>query len=116
AALAVLNIAGVEGANRFNAVMTVAKLLPLLLLVAIGAFAIKTANLSWTGTPPAAATGRAAAVLIFAFLGLETALVPSGEVKDPARTIPRAIFIAMLVITLLYLAIQIVAQGLLGAS
>jgi len=42
--------------------------------------------------------------------------VPSGEVKDPSRTIPRAIFTAMLAITVLYLAIQLVAQGILGAS
>lgn len=116
AGLAALNIAGVKGANRFNAVMTAAKLVPLLLLIAVGVFAMKASNLSWTTAPAASATGRASAVLIFAFLGVETALVPSGEVKDPARTIPRAIFLAMLAVTLLYLAIQVVAQGVLGSS
>jgi amino acid transporter len=54
--------------------------------------------------------------LIFAFSGVESALGPSGEVKDPARTVPRAVFIAMLTITLLYIAIQLVAQGVLGAA
>ncbi|HEY5063106.1 MAG TPA: APC family permease, partial [Gemmatimonadaceae bacterium] len=49
-------------------------------------------------------------------LGVESALVPSGEVHDPARTIPRAIFVAMIAVTVLYLAIQVVTQGILGPS
>ena len=47
---------------------------------------------------------RASAVLIFAFLGVESALVPSGEVHDPSRTVPRAIFLAMIGATVLYLS------------
>ena len=53
-------------------------------------------------------------MLVFAFSGVETALVPSGEVKDPARTVPRALAIAMIGVTLLYLAVHLVAAGLLG--
>jgi amino acid transporter len=114
---ALLNIAGVKGASRFNSVMTIAKLLPLLLFVVVGVTAIKGDNLSLHNAPMAPSSmARASAVLIFAFLGLETALVPSGEVKDLARTVPRAIFLAMLAITVLYLTIQIVAQGILGPS
>ena len=55
-------------------------------------------------------------LLIFAFVGIEVALVPSGEVRDPRRTVPRAIYLALGVTTLLYLAIQAVAQGVLGAE
>jgi amino acid transporter len=42
--------------------------------------------------------------------------VPSGEVKDAARTVPRAIFLAMAGITVLYAGLQFVAQGVLGAE
>jgi basic amino acid/polyamine antiporter, APA family len=114
--LAALNIAGVKGANRFNAVMTVAKLLPLLLLIVLGLGAVRHENLVWTSTPAARDVARASTVLIFAFLGVESALVPSGEVHDSARTVPRAIFLAMLGITALYLLVQLVTQGVLGAS
>jgi basic amino acid/polyamine antiporter, APA family len=114
--LASLNIAGIRGASRFVSVMTVAKLLPLLLLLVVGAAAIKGANLVWTTSPAAGDVARASTVVIFAFLGVESALVPSGEVRDPSRTVPRAIFIAMIGVTVLYLAVQIVAQGILGAS
>jgi amino acid transporter len=109
-----LNISGVRTANRFNAAMTVAKLLPLALLLIVGAFAVRTENLHWTNTPGTGEVARASAVLIFAFLGVESALVPSGEVFDPARTVPQAILVAMVGITALYLAVQLVAQGILG--
>jgi basic amino acid/polyamine antiporter, APA family len=115
-ALAALNIAGVRGANRFNAVMTVAKLLPIILLIVAGLFALQPANLHWVATPTVPGVARASAVIIFAFLGVETALVPGAEVNDPARTVPRAIFIAMAVVTVVYLVVQVVAQGVLGPA
>ena len=115
-AFGALNIAGVRGAARFITVMTVAKLLPLLLLIVVGAMAVRGDALRWTSAPSTGDVARASAVLIFAFLGVESALVPSGEVRDPSRTVPRAIFIAMTAVTVLYLAVQIVAQGILGAG
>ena len=114
ALLAALNILGVRGANRFNAVMTVAKLLPLALLVIAGAFMVRPANLAWDHAPSVGAVGRASTILIFAFLGVEAALVPSGEVRDPARTVPRAVLGAIGAIALLYVAVQVVSQGILG--
>jgi amino acid transporter len=111
-----INVAGVRQGSAVNAVATVAKLLPLLLLVALGALAVRAENLAWTATPAAGDVARASAVLIFAFAGIESALVPSGEVKDVARTVPRAIFLAMVGITALYLAVHLVTQGVLGAS
>jgi amino acid transporter len=114
ALLSWVNIRGVREGTRLNSVATVAKLLPLLLLVVAGAFAVRAENLAWTGTPRAADVSRTSILLIFAFAGIESALVPSGEVKDNARTVPRAIAIAMVGITLLYLALHLVAQGVLG--
>jgi amino acid transporter len=54
--------------------------------------------------------------LLFAFVGVEVALVPSGEVKNPARTVPRAIFAALGITTFLYIMIQLVALGVLGSE
>jgi len=114
--LAAANVRGVRGVTRFNAAATVAKLLPLVLLIVAGLVTMRWSNLVWTAPPSAAAVSRASVLLVFAFLGVESALVPSGEVDDPARTVPRAIFGAMTVVALLYVAIQVVAQGLLGAA
>jgi amino acid transporter len=114
--LAAANVRGTRGVTRFNAVATIAKLLPLALLVVAGLLTMRWSNVVWTAPPSAAAVSRASVLLVFAFLGVESALVPSGEVEDPARNVPRAIFVAMTVVALLYVAIQLVAQGLLGAA
>jgi amino acid transporter len=64
--------------------------------------------------PSVSHVGQAMIVLIFAFVGIEVALMPSGEVDNPSRTVPRAILTALAITTLIYLAIQAVAQGVLG--
>lgn len=115
-ALALLNITGVRGANRFVELMTIAKLLPLVLLIAGGLTAVATRNLAVAHAPPASSIARASVISIFAFLGVESALVPGGEVKDPSRTVPRAIFLAMAIIVVVYLSVQVVAQGVLGPA
>lgn len=116
ALVSAINIRGVRQGTRLNAVATVFKLAPLLILLAAGVFAVRGENLTIVRQPGAGELARASIVLIFAFAGIESALVPSGEVRDTARTVPRAIFVAMLGITLLYVGLQIVAQGVLGAA
>ena len=111
-----VNIAGVRQGTRLNTIATVAKLLPLLLLIAAGAFAVRPEHLAWVEPVGAGTMARASILLIFAYSGVESALVPSGEIKDVRRTVPRAILVAMLSITGIYLALQIVAQGVLGAD
>jgi basic amino acid/polyamine antiporter, APA family len=117
AAVGWINVTGVKQGTRLNVVLTVAKLAPLLLLLAAGLFAARGSNLRWEhGVPSAGDLSRASVILIFAFAGVETALVPSGEVRDSARTVPRAVFLAMGIVTLLYIGLQVVAQGVLGSS
>jgi amino acid transporter len=115
-ALAVVNAIGVRRGARLNAIAAAVKLLPLLLLVVAGLFAIDGRNLVWSATPTVSGVSRASMFLLFAFAGIESALVPSGEVRNPARTVPRAIFVAMGTVTSIYLLIQVVAQGVLGQA
>src|SRR5438477_3280575 len=112
--LVLINIRGVrEGAGAVT-VITLAKLLPLLLFICVGIFFVHTPNLAWGGWPSSKSLGDAVILLIFAFVGIEVALIPSGEVKNPARTVPRSAFLALVVTTIIYLMIQLVAQGTLG--
>lgn len=113
---AAVNVRGVRQGARLIEVATVAKLLPLAVFVLFGAFMISPSNLAWPGMPTAANLGRMSILLVFAFSGVESALAPSGEVKDPSRTVPRAVGIAMIGITVLYVSVQLVAQGILGAT
>jgi basic amino acid/polyamine antiporter, APA family len=110
----VINLRGVALSVRLNSIATVAKLFPLVLIAAAGAFFVRADNLRIETMPAAADVARTSLLLIFAFAGIESALIPSGEVRDTERTVPRAIALAMLGVTALYIALQVVAQGILG--
>src|SRR6185312_12755503 len=111
----VINVRGVRGGARLVEWLAVVKLLPLFLFVIAGAV-VAHAALSPAAPQAGGDLGRTVVVLIFAFAGSESALVPSGEVRDPSRTVPRALGIAMLTVMLLYIAVQVVAQRVLGVS
>jgi amino acid transporter len=112
----VINLRGVTLGAQLNTLATIAKLVPLLLVAVGGTFFIDARNLQIQAMPAAVDVARTSLLLIFAFAGIEVALVPSGEVKETARTVPRAIALAMISITLLYIALQTVAQGVLGGG
>ena len=109
-----VNLRGVALGVRLNSIATIAKLFPLVLVAVGGAFFIDAGHLRIAAIPAAGDVARTSLLLIFAFAGIESALVPSGEVREPSRTVPRAIAIAMLAITALYITLQVVAQGVLG--
>ena len=113
---ALVNVRGVALGARLNTVATVAKLVPLVLIALGGLVAVRAEHLAIATWPAAGDVARTSLLLIFAFAGVETALVPSGEVKDTARTVPRAIALAMAGITLLYVALQVSSQGILGPA
>jgi basic amino acid/polyamine antiporter, APA family len=113
---AALNVLGVANATRFNVVMTVAKLLPLAAVIVVGLASLNADRLAIAESPKAGDLARGSILLMFAFLGIESALVPSGEVKDPSRTVPRAIAIAMIGVVIVYMAVQLVAQATLGPA
>lgn len=115
-AIALINVRGVLQATRLASAITVLKLVPLLVFLVVGATAVHGGNFAQTVQPDTAGLGRALILALFAFTGMEISLSASGEVADPARTIPRALLIAMVSVTLLYIAIQLVAQGLLGPA
>ena len=115
ATLAWTNVRGVAKGARLVEINTVAKLLPLLVLTAAGLLWVKPEHLAIEWASPDR-IGTASIALIFAFAGIEVALVPSGEVRDPARTVPRAVFLALGLTTLLYLLLQLVAYAVLGPA
>jgi basic amino acid/polyamine antiporter, APA family len=115
-AIALVNVAGVSSSAKLINAATAIKLIPLAVFVLAGIGAVHRANFTSSLHPSPAGFGRAIILALFAFTGMETPLSASGEVIQPARTIPRAILIAMSSLTLVYVAIQVVAQGILGDS
>jgi basic amino acid/polyamine antiporter, APA family len=113
-ALVSINMRGVRNGARVLEAITLVKLVPLVLFVCIGAFFIEPSNLAWTNVPDVSTVLGSAGIMIFAFSGIEGATVPSGEVKNISRTVPLAILLALGGVTVLYLAIQFVALGIMG--
>ncbi|MES1223513.1 MAG: APC family permease, partial [Bacteroidota bacterium] len=85
---AFINIKGVKQGMVVVKTITLMKALPLLLLVIVGLFKLNTSNLKWEGFPAFDKLGAASIILFFAFIGGETALNVSGEMKNPKRTAP----------------------------
>ncbi len=116
---AFVNLRAVREASWLISVVTAVKLVPLLLFVFVGGVVLATGGLP---APPVLAakpvSGLAEAVIlgVFAFSGMETPLSASGEVVDGHRNVPRALFGSMTLVLVLYVSIQLVAQGLLGAG
>jgi len=114
--LATVNVFGIKqgiGLVKFN---TMAKLIPLLLLVVFGWKDVNFINLQIESAPSLKQLGETSLILFFAFQGCETGLIVGGEVINPKRTIPRAILISILSVVILYALIQTVCQGVLGSA
>ena len=113
--LAAVNIRGARSGARLSLVLAVIKIASLVVLVIAGGFVVSGANLHWQNLPTAAGIGQTAVLVFFAFMGVEGGLNASGEVANPARTVPRAILLALTVVAFLYIGLQLVAQGMLGS-
>jgi amino acid transporter len=113
---AVLNARGVAVGINLVGITTLLKLAPLGLFLIAGVFAIQAKNFAGPVTTTPATIARALLFALYSLQGFEAALCVSGEVREPARTIPRAIFVALSAVTLLYAAIQLIAQGILGPA
>lgn len=114
AGLAYFNVRGVKKGMFLVKFNTIAKLTPLLFIALFGWIAFSPSNLAWTSTPSLLDLGDVSLILIFAFMGVETGLNVSGEVKNPKKTIPKGIMLSLLIIVSLYMLVQTSAQGILG--
>lgn len=112
--LATINVVGVKQGVGLIKLNTAAKLLPLILLIIVGFFYIDLDNLKWTAIPDYQQVGNASLILFFTYTGGPTGLMVGGEIKQPERTVPRAVIISMAFLIFFYIDIQTVAQGVLG--
>lgn len=112
--LAFINIRGIKQGIGLVKLNTILKVCPLLILVIFGLSYVSMDNLHIETLPSFDQLGESSLILFFAFLGCETGLIVGGEIKNPKRTIPRAIFISITSVVILYMLIQIICQGVLG--
>ncbi len=122
-----VNLLGVKSGGRVQVVTSLLKLVPLLLVMVLGAAAIvgePSAYLANLPTSPPVGlqpSMAAASIALYAMLGFESATVAAGRARDPERTIPRATLIGTLVVAIVYVAVVaismlLVPQATLAAS
>ena len=116
AALFALNAFGVRLGARMIVLLATLKLTPLFLLASLGLLFVDWQYVAWSGIGSWSAMGSAMVLVVFAYSGMETALVPTGEVRDPSRHVPRATLSAIAIVVLLYIGLQVVCQGTLGTA
>jgi amino acid transporter len=111
--LAVINLLGIRQAAIVSNVFTVGKLVPIILFVAAGLFFINPSSYALGPTPATGAFSQSVLLLVYAFTGFEMATIPGGEIRNPRKSLPRALLIALLVVATLYIMIQVVCVGTL---
>jgi amino acid transporter len=114
--IALINVLGAKQGIGFVKAIAIIKLLPLLGIIIFGFSKINTSNLQWEHLPSLKTFGDTALILFFAFAGFETSLGVSGEFKNPRRTVPLGILLGGIVVLIVYMLLQTVTQGILGAD
>ncbi|MGW1883782.1 amino acid permease [Streptomyces sp. NPDC001970] len=102
---------GAKESARVNTIMVMVKIVTLLLFIGIGFMGIKAGN--YAPLAPLGVTGisAAAATLFFSYIGFDAASTAGEEAKNPKKDLPRAIMLSLLVVTVLYCLVALVAVG-----
>ncbi len=114
-AVVFINLRGVKEAGIFAEITTYSKLIPFSAIALIGLFFIDTSNFTpfdRESTSLFSAGAALAPLTMFAFLGLESATVPAGDVRDAARTIPRSTVLGISIAALLYVLGTVSVMGI----
>ncbi len=111
--LAVINLLGIRQAAIVSNAFTIGKLVPIIIFIAAGLFFLNPQAYEFGPAPTTAAFSQSVLLLVYAFTGFEMATIPAGEVRDPQKSLPRALLIAILVVAILYIMIQVVCVGTL---
>jgi basic amino acid/polyamine antiporter, APA family len=114
-----VNALGVRQGGWVQGVTTALKLLPLLAIATVGLLFVQGGNFSpfnASGGSSFGAITAAAALTLWAFIGLESATVPAGDVEDPKRTIPRSTILGTLLTALVYILGTVAVMGVIPAA
>lgn len=116
--LAAINTRGARQGTVLSNVLTVAKILPLLMVILAGAALTIFHHAPWGASVPIPLQSwmKAMVLLIFAYGGFESALAPMSEARNPARDAVFALFAALVACTVIYVLVQWVVVGVLGPT
>ena len=114
--LTIMNIAGVKISKILNNLMTISKLVPLCVFIAVGLFFVNGSKFT-PFVPTHMADGafaNAAITMFFAYTGFEAIAVAAEDFKDPKKDLPRGIILTMIIVTIIYMLVVGISIGILG--
>lgn len=114
-----INSLGLKSSGRVQLVTTVLKLLPMFIIILLGWIYWSAANFipfNPSGKTSWEAIAITGTLTLYAFLGLESATIPSDKVKNPEKTIPRATLLGTIITTLVYILSTVVIMGMIPAT
>lgn len=114
--LALVNYRGVRAGAELGNLLTIAKLVPLGIVIAAGLIYMlgeHQAPLLLLADPSRSNWLKAILVMVFAYGGFESALTPMSEARDPRRDVPFSLFAALACCTFIYTVIQWITVNVL---
>jgi len=111
-----INSRGIKESGRIQLITTIIKILPLLFIIVFGLFFFKLENFpafNLTGESNFSTLSAVATLTLYAFLGIECATIPAGDIINPEKTVPRATMLGAIISTVLYILATIVLFGIL---
>jgi APA family basic amino acid/polyamine antiporter len=116
---ALVNLSGVKNMGSIQVVTTILKFFAVGFMATVGLFFISSANyhpFNASGESTITAIGGGMAIALFSYLGVETASVAAGKVRDPDRNIPKATVLGTLATAVVYMLSLTAVFGILPAS
>lgn len=116
---AVIYLSGIRNLGVAQVIFTVLKFIPLLFMATVGLLFIQTANFepfNTSGTSAVAAISAAAAITLFAYIGIETASVVAGRVRNPNKNVSRATVLGAMACAVVYIFGTITVFGTVSNS
>lgn len=114
-----VNSKGVRESGNMQVITTLLKLIPLVLVIISGIFFFNVDN--FIPFNPSKETNMGAIAItatmtLYAFLGVESATVPAGNVENPEKTIPKATMLGTIITTLVYVLSTVVVMGMIPSD
>ena len=117
--IVILNIKSLENSSKFQLISTILKILPLIFIIFLGAANFNSSNLpdlNPSNLHPISLLATVTTLVMWSFIGIETATVPADNVINPQETIPKVLIASVLTILILYILVSIAIAAIVPAN